>query len=87
MELQKRIDSEQDINIDSIHCEEEDQTKHVLKCDLCVKKFINIFNLEKHIKSQHKGFQSYGCDHCGKTFVMKGRLEKHVSILFSQHPI
>ena len=80
MELQKRIDSEQDINIDSIHCEEEDQTKNVLKCDLCVKKFITIFNLEKHIKSQHKRFQSYGCDHCGKTFVTKGSLEKHVKM-------
>ena len=50
---------------------------HRIKCDLCGKQFMNIFDLEEHIKIQHEEYQTYKCEVCSKTFITNWRLQKH----------
>ena len=59
--------------------EKENHTLHV-KCNLCILKFTNTSELEKHIKQVHSVYESFECESCKKKFLTKFRLEKHMKM-------
>ena len=59
--------------------EKENHALHI-KCNLCILKFRNTSELEKHIKWEHAGYESFECESCKKKLLTKFRLKKHMKM-------
>ena len=49
-----------------------------IKCDYCDKSFSQIANLNRHIRTIHKGQNNYKCESCGKLFTRNDNLKLHI---------